>query len=421
MLDSSLGIKQYSFMAITNLSALAQSSAGVDPVRPMSARNIKKFKFNKASDTFQADDLTREVYGVSGIPVDAIDMATVLHRIYMAAARSTPLLISTANLNYLITSQSDVEFREALLRSELCTADGMPIVWIARLLGLPINNRIAGSDIFEALKSAQNPPRRLNVFLFGGANGAAAAAAERLNSESSGVACAGWYEPGFGNVDEMSTDAILHAINSSNADFLAVALGAKKGQAWLLKNHDRLRIPVRVHLGATINFQAGSLNRAPKGLQISGLEWLWRIKEEPKLWKGRYRDDGVMLLRLLLTKIIPLAIIERWYRFGLKRGGLDLEVTSKEDNKSVVLTLNGAAICENLNIAIPYIQDAAEAGRSVVVNFANTRLIDARFVGLLLMLNKQLKQQGHELRFTGVMSRVARIFSFNGFEFLLHP
>ncbi len=380
--------------------------AGAEHVKPMPTRDAANFNVNKSPKMSDADDLTREVYGISGIPVDAVDMATVLHRIYAAAGGSAALLISTANLNYLVASRTDEEFRETLLRSDLCTADGTPIVWIARLLGLPIHQRIAGSDIFDALKTAQNPVHHLKVFLFGGADGAAAAASERINSESSGLTCIGWYEPGFDSVEEMSTNAILDTINSSNADFLAVALGAKKGQAWLLKNHDRLRIPVRVHLGATINFQAGSVKRAPKGLQKLGLEWLWRIKEEPKLLRNRYLGDGTTLLRLLLTKIIPLALLERWYRLRLMQKGLHIDVTSDEDNKAVILTLNGAATRENVNIALPPIQAAASAKKTVVVNFANTRLIDARFIGLLLMLHKQLKQQGHQLRFTGVNSRV---------------
>ena len=92
---------------------------------------------------------------------DAVDMATVLHRI-MAAGGSSALLISTANPQLFDCQPTDEEFRETLLRSDR-TADGTPIVWIARLLGLPIHQRIAGSDIFDALKTAQNPVHHLKV------------------------------------------------------------------------------------------------------------------------------------------------------------------------------------------------------------------------------------------------------------------
>ena len=106
--------------------------------------------------TAPANDLARNVYCVLGLPIDAIDMPTILRRIDAAAASRTPFLISTPNLNFLVNSRSDSEFRESLLDSDLCPADGMPVVWIARLIGVPIRQRVSGSDIFEALKAARS-------------------------------------------------------------------------------------------------------------------------------------------------------------------------------------------------------------------------------------------------------------------------
>jgi N-acetylglucosaminyldiphosphoundecaprenol N-acetyl-beta-D-mannosaminyltransferase len=384
----------------------------------MQANGSSELNINTVSDPVRISDLTREVYGVLGIPVDAIDMATALRRIKTAAACSAPFLISTANLNFLVTSRSDPEFRESLLQSDLCTADGMPIVWIARLLRIPINERIAGSSIFVALKSAPITPHRIKVFLFGGAEGAAAAACKTLNAESGGLTCAGSYDPGFCTVDEMSTDAIIDTVNSSNANFLAAALGAKKGQAWLLQNHDRLRIPVRVHLGAAINFQAGTVKRAPARMRKWGLEWLWRIKEEPQLWR-RYWNDGVVLLQIVLTQIVPLMILAQCHRLHCRSTTQDLMIKRTEDHKSVILSINGAATAQNLTNAMPHFRDAAAAAKNIGINFANTCLIDARFFGLLLMLSKHLKRQRLRLEFTGLSPRIERLFRLSGFEFLL--
>src|SRR5205823_4093092 len=80
-----------------------------------------------------------------------------------------------------------------------------------------------------------------------------------------------------------------------------------KGQEWLVRNHSRLTIPIRSHLGATINFQAGTVRRAPEFLRAVGMEWLWRIKEEPYLWR-RYVRDGTALLRLILLQMVPLTL-----------------------------------------------------------------------------------------------------------------
>src|SRR5260370_6547061 len=175
-------------------------------------------------------DLAREVYCVLGMPIDVVEMPEVLRRLEAAAADTKAFVISTPNLNFLVKSQVDPEFRESLLLSDLCPTDGMPIVWIARLMGVPIKGRIAGSDIFEALKATHGSGYPLKIFLFGGAEGVAAAACKALNLEPSGLACVGSIYPGFGTVGEMSRDDIIDTINSSHADFLVAALGAKKGQ-----------------------------------------------------------------------------------------------------------------------------------------------------------------------------------------------
>ena len=160
-----------------------------------------------AADLAVTRDLNRNVYGVLGIPIDVTDMADVLHRVDAALRSGATFFISTANLNFLATSLTDDEFRRSLLFSDLCTADGMPIVWIAKLLGIPIKARIAGADIFEALKGgpADTP---VKVFFFGGPEGVAAAACDRLNANRCGVICVGSYYPGFGTVEEMSSDAV---------------------------------------------------------------------------------------------------------------------------------------------------------------------------------------------------------------------
>src|SRR5262249_31366490 len=158
-------------------------------------------------------------------------------RIEEAVTNRKPVLISTPNLNFLVTSKSHPEFRESVLDSDLCTADGMPIVWIARLLGVPITERVSGADIFEALKEPNRAGRRLKLFLFGGAEGVAAAAASRLNAARLGLSCVGALNPGFGTVEQMSGDSIIDKVNASEADVLVASLGASKGQLWLHRNH----------------------------------------------------------------------------------------------------------------------------------------------------------------------------------------
>ena len=369
------------------------------------------------SNSFNQDlqTLMREVYCVLGMPIDAIDMAATLHKINEAAATTTPFLFSTANLNFLGNSLKATEFRESLLLSDLITPDGTPIIWIAQVLGLPFKERIAGADILDDLRS-ETTARKLSVFLFGGADGAADLARRVLNKGNSGLTCVGALNPGYGSLDDMSSDEIITQINATKADFLIVALGAGKGQAWLQRNHQRLRIPVRAHLGAAINFQAGLLKRAPKMMREAGLEWLWRIKEEPYLWV-RYWRDGRTLVRLLWTRVLPLACrahLRRWCR----PQDLRIDFQSHEDN--VVVQVFGDATTQNINHAIGRFQQALALARPIMIlDLVAVRDIDQRFFGLILMLRKSLHQRAARLLFMGVSDRVRRLFELNELQFLL--
>jgi len=104
-------------------------------------------------------DLERNVFCILGLPIDALDMPAILRQIDAAATSRIPCLISTPNLNFLVNSRSDPEFRDSILDSGLCPTDGMPIIWIARLIGVPIKRRVSGSDIFNALKVPDRRPR----------------------------------------------------------------------------------------------------------------------------------------------------------------------------------------------------------------------------------------------------------------------
>jgi len=364
------------------------------------------------------DDLSREVYCILGVPVDSVGMQDVIRRIHAAVASRVPLLISTPNLNFLGKSQSDPEFRETLLMSDLCTADGLPIVWIARFLGIPIKGRVAGSDIFEELKMQYASRDPLSVFFFGGAANVAASACRAVNAEALGLYCVGSLQPGFGSVDEMSSNDTIDYINSTDADFLIASLGAQKGQSWLYRNHGRLRVPVRAHLGATMNFQAGVIQRCPKIMQRLGLEWLWRIKEEPHLWT-RYLNDGSLLIFLLLTRVLPLIVESRRLRRKYRNENQQATVGHVQTNGSIRLTLFGSATINNLDNIITAFASAVDKKRAVLIDLSNVRSVDARFLGLLLVFRKALRSNGTSLTVLNLPTHLKKIFQFHGLRFLM--
>jgi N-acetylglucosaminyldiphosphoundecaprenol N-acetyl-beta-D-mannosaminyltransferase len=259
-------------------------------------------------------DFARPLVCILGLPFDAIDVRQAVERIRHAAFNNRRCFVSTPNLNFAIAARRDAVFRSSVLRSDLSLVDGMPLVWIARLLKLPVPERVSGADVFEALQAHPGPP--VTVYLFGGPPGAAARACEGINRRGGGVQCVGYHAAGFGSVESMSGSELIAHINGSGAHFVVVSLGAVKGQAWIEHNASRLTAPVLSHLGAVVNFAAGTLTRAPRWVRSFGLEWLWRVKEEPGLWR-RYFNDGLAAAGLLLTHVLPDALEARgWLAYG---------------------------------------------------------------------------------------------------------
>jgi N-acetylglucosaminyldiphosphoundecaprenol N-acetyl-beta-D-mannosaminyltransferase len=369
---------------------------------------------SRVSPITVGDELSRNVFGLLGVPLDALNFATLLRAVEGAVETSSRFLISTPNVNFLVKSHQNSQFRESLLLSDLCLVDGMPLIWIAKLLRIPIYERIAGADLFGRLKSADNSARRLKVFLVGGADGVAATVCAKLNSERSGLECVGVLNPGFGTIDEMSSPKIIETINASHADLIAVFFGAEKAQSWLMQNHHRLCAPVRAQFGATINFEAGTVKRAPHFMRSTGFEWLWRIKEEPYLWR-RYWNDGMVLLQLMMTCVLPLAVNARRRRSKSS----DLFVSLRETANDCVVELAGDAIDPHVEQALCHFRSALQSAKQIVVDISKTRDIDPRFFGLFLMVRKQLASQGRCLVFAGAPDDIKRLFKLNKFEFLL--
>ena len=365
------------------------------------------------------DDLSRQVFGVMGLPLDALDLPVLLKTVSAAVDAKAPFLLSTPNVNFLMMSRSDAAFRESLLQSDLCAVDGMPLIWIARLMGIPIKTRLSGSDIFDALRSRKQTGRQFNVFLFGGAESIAETVAQKMNAEPDGMKCVGTLNPGFGSVEDMSSDHILQTINASDADLLTVFLSARKAQGWLLLNHDRVQVPVRAQFGTTINLQAGKIKRAPVLWQRLGFEWLWRIKEEPYLWR-RYWNDGGQLLKLLVTRVMPLSIGGLWRRLVGPLQQEQLRIDLRRDQEAVRVKLTGAAVLQHVDLAVSCFRNALDEKKNVLVDVTDTRQIDARFFGLFLMVRKRLIGQGRRLDFQGMTPHVTKMFRLNGFEFLLN-
>ncbi|MHB1677803.1 MAG: WecB/TagA/CpsF family glycosyltransferase [Sulfuriferula sp.] len=360
-------------------------------------------------------DFYRPVYCLLGLPFDAIDMGEAIRRVDDAVRLRRRCFLSTPNLNFVIGSLTDAEFRDSVINSDLSVADGMPLVWISRMLGIPIQTRIAGSSLFEFLRHRAGAA--LSVYFYGGLDGVAKSACEKINAAPSGMQCVGFESPGFGTLEAISSDQTIAKINASNADFLVVALGAKKGQAWIEHNRARLRVPVISHLGAVVNFVAGIVNRAPEWAQRTGLEWLWRIKEEPILWR-RYYHDGFGLSRLLLTKVFP-SLVYRWLFSPNAQSLNDARISIVCDKNRRRIILMGAWCAENLMAARQAFEQSIQTPTDIELDFSDVTYVDSAFIAIVMLMYGHQSESGLGFGIVSATPRISQFFHLSCASFLL--
>jgi N-acetylglucosaminyldiphosphoundecaprenol N-acetyl-beta-D-mannosaminyltransferase len=369
----------------------------------------------------------RNVHCILGLPFDAVGMHEAESALLQAVVRRTHLFISTPNLNFLITSLADENFRNSVIHSDLSLADGMPVVWIARLLGVPVNERVAGASLFARLqkRTVFKKEEQLKVFFLGGPAGVAQAACNavnRMENETSkgsvnAMRCVGYMFPGFGTVQDMSSPEIIQVINQSEVDFLVVSLGANKGQAWIENNRNKLNTPVVSHLGAVVNFVANTVQRAPAWMQKYGLEWIWRVKEEPMLWK-RYFTDAIVLSRLLITRVFPLILIQ--YINRPSSGAINktsIEVTELKNIR--LFKISGSCEETNLHQIKAALATTPSRNQTIKLDLTKVTYIDSRFLGLLMLLREHQIRNGGKLIIGPISKTAYLIFKLSCTGFML--
>lgn len=342
-------------------------------------------------------DFNRNLHCLLGLPFDALTLEQAVAQIRRAIDSRTRCFVSTPNLNFLIAAQTNAAFRRSVIHSDLSLADGMPIVWLAKLMGIPIRERVAGSDVFEALRDGSGDGKKIKVYFFGGPPGIAGRAATQINAEGRGMACVGFESPGYGSVEDMSSTSTIAQINQSGADFLVVSLGAAKGQAWIEHNLAALDVPVVSHLGAVVNFVVGSVQRAPRWMQKTGLEWLWRVKEEPGLWR-RYVDDGKALIKLCLTRV-PRGLAYQW-RFGSELKGdpnADFKLVESPDGTQIQLA--GRCTLDNIQTFRSACSSLALRAPQYTVDISRMGYVDHAFLASLTMLCFHRMRMGRPIEF----------------------
>ncbi|MDM0763066.1 WecB/TagA/CpsF family glycosyltransferase [Clostridium perfringens] len=230
--------------------------------------------------------------------IDNLTMNEAIEKAEELILNKKPSYVVTPNVDHIVKLETDKEFQDVYNNADLILADGMPLIWISKIKGNPIKEKISGSDFFPRL-CEMAAKKGYSLFLLGAAEGVAAKAAKNLTRKYKGLNIVGTYSPsyGFEKKDE-EINNIIKIINKSKPDILAVGLGAPKQEKFLYNYKDDLNVPVSLAIGASIDFEAGNIKRAPKWMQNSGLEWLYRLCKEPRRMFKRYLIDDLKIIRI---------------------------------------------------------------------------------------------------------------------------
>ncbi len=217
--------------------------------------------------------------------------------------RGEKAYVVTPNLDHIVKLEEDPEFVKCYDAAGLVLADGHPVVWASKVLGTPLKELVTGSDIFPAL-CAHAAARGYTLFFLGGLEGVAQKAADELKKLYPQIRIVGVYSPPFGfDKNEEENNKIIAMINAVRPNILFVGVGAPKQEKWMYRNMDRLQTNVALGIGASFDFIAGTIKRAPKTFRNAGMEWFWRFAHEPKRLFRRYFIDSAQFIPLIYRQL----------------------------------------------------------------------------------------------------------------------
>jgi N-acetylglucosaminyldiphosphoundecaprenol N-acetyl-beta-D-mannosaminyltransferase len=240
-----------------------------------------------------------ETVCIWGLPLARLDREQTVDMVDCLIERRRPSFFITANLQYAMLSAQDPRLADVNRTAAFLVADGMPMVWYSRLLRRPLPERVAGSDLID-LFAGRAAERGHRVFFLGGKPGVAEAAATTLGWRYPGLKVAGVEAPELESLCAREHQRLVERIRNSRPDLLLVAFGQPKGELWLAENLQALGVPACVQVGASFDFVAGRVARAPEWMQRTGLEWLYRLAGDPKRLGPRYAKNAWFLAKAVI-------------------------------------------------------------------------------------------------------------------------
>jgi N-acetylglucosaminyldiphosphoundecaprenol N-acetyl-beta-D-mannosaminyltransferase len=239
---------------------------------------------------------------VWGVPFAPLTLTETLETVSILIEKGKPAFFITANTHYAMLTRENADLQEINTRAAFVVADGAPLVLVSRRRAIRLPERVAGSDLIFEL-SALAARKNYRLFLAGGGPGVADEAAHRLTERYPGLQIVGSASPRFRNASQAEYEALKAQIKAARPHILIVAATMPLGERWLDTHLSDLGVPVGVNLGASIDFAADRIRRAPRWMQKTGLEWAFRLMLEPRRLFSRYARNAWFIFSSLVRDL----------------------------------------------------------------------------------------------------------------------
>ena len=241
---------------------------------------------------------------IMGIPIAMTDYEMAMDVMDGMIARGERGYVCCVAVHAVMVAQSDPEMRAALIGSTLTVPDGMPLVWTANLMGETLPNRVYGPELMRRYNERCRD-RGHRVWLYGGRDqGSLAQLALNMHRAHPGIQVVGGYSPPFRRLAEREEEEVARQIDAARPDVLWVGIGVPKQEKWMARLRDRLDVPVMCAVGAAFDFHAGRISQAPAWMQQRGLEWTYRIAQEPRRLLPRYLYYNPRFLKASVRQLV---------------------------------------------------------------------------------------------------------------------
>jgi N-acetylglucosaminyldiphosphoundecaprenol N-acetyl-beta-D-mannosaminyltransferase len=241
---------------------------------------------------------------VWGLPLSPMTRDQAADAVMGLIEAGDPSYFITANVHYAMLTAERPELGAINERAAFLLADGAPLVWASRRGSIPLPERVAGSDlVYDLAERAAKLGR--SIYLLGGAEGVAEEAGRKLQALYPGLKIAGTACPNPGSLVGDGCKQIIADVKAARPDLLLVALGQPKGELWLSEHLNELAVPAAAQIGATLDFIAGRVRRAPRIYQKLGLEWAFRISTDPVRLFPRYTKNAFFLFGRIVRDLVP--------------------------------------------------------------------------------------------------------------------